>query len=324
MSITASEIVGGPNGLIVKSPITDTLYTLDTANNIIIANFGVQSSDNNNNSFFMTIYNNSSFIISVAPGTGITLFPNSNSTILPNTSNQFLIVQTSSTTLSIYLIGSSSSGTSGIVLPNNQIIVGNSLGIGTAVNMSNDATIINTGALTLSDTGVTPGTYPVANITVDSRGRISSASNIGLFYAYGPSSSINITDTTSYTTLTDLTEVHNSNTYNYNSGIVEVLFTGIYEVSYTIQFNSNGNIGSDIGNFQARLFKNSSTEVVGSIVESNMPRLAGTINRTNCTKTWIISLNQNDTVELQWAQNITNTAAQITQNECIFTIKHLQ
>lgn len=324
MSITASEIIGSPSSLVIKSPIADTIYTLDTASNIILAYFGIQSNDNNNNSFSMAIYNNSSFIMSVQPGSGITLFPNTDSTVLPNSSNQFIIIQTSSITLSIYLVGSSSSGNSGILLPNNQIIVGNSLGIGSAVSMSNDATIVNTGALTLSNTGVIAGTYPVANITVDSRGRISSASNIGLFYAYGPSSSINITDTTSYTTLTDLTEVHNSNTYNYNSGIVEVLFTGVYEVSYTIQFNSNGNIGSDIGNFQARLFKNSSTEVVGSVVESNMPRLAGTINRTNCTKTWIISLNQNDTVELQWAQNITNTAAQITQNECIFTIKHLQ
>lgn len=324
MSITASEIIGSPSGLVIKSPIADTSYTLDTATNIILAYFGIQSNDYNNNSFSMAIYNNSSFIMTIQAGSGITLFPNTDSTVLPNSSNQFIIIQTSSITLSIYLVGSSSSGNSGILLPNNQIIVGNSLGIGSAVSMSNDATIVNTGALTLSNTGVIAGTYPVANITVDSRGRISSASNIGLFYAYGPSSSINITDTTSYTTLTDLTEVHNSNTYNYNSGIVEVLFTGVYEVSYTIQFNSNGNIGSDIGNFQARLFKNSSTEVVGSVVESNMPRLAGTINRTNCTKTWIISLNQNDTVELQWAQNITNTAAQITQNECIFTIKHLQ
>jgi phage-related tail fiber protein len=59
-------------------------------------------------------------------------------------------------------------------LASGTIFVGNGSGVATGVTMTGDASISNTGALSLSATGVASGTY--SSVSVDAKGRVTSAS----------------------------------------------------------------------------------------------------------------------------------------------------
>lgn len=61
-------------------------------------------------------------------------------------------------------------------LANGNIFVGNASNVATAVTMSGDATLANTGAITLASSGVSAGTY--SKVTVDAKGRVTAGANI--------------------------------------------------------------------------------------------------------------------------------------------------
>lgn len=62
-------------------------------------------------------------------------------------------------------------------LANTNIYVGNGSNLPVGVAVSGDATLANTGALTLANTAVTPASYTNSSITVDSKGRITTAAS---------------------------------------------------------------------------------------------------------------------------------------------------
>ena len=75
------------------------------------------------------------------------------------------------------------------ILPSASLFIGNSAGYATIQSLSGDATINNTGVLSLAPIGVT-GTYSNVTISVDTKGRITSASSGLLEVPGGPTGAL--------------------------------------------------------------------------------------------------------------------------------------
>ncbi len=176
-----TDLVNCIGGLIQRTGITaNSTDTLPTATDIITSFTGENSSLNIGQSLSFAIFNNSTFNITLNQNTGITFVGTTSDDILPQGVRTYTVIQTAVSTAVIYIVGNSPLNpdiSNTLYLTNSNIFVGNSSNIAIGVAMSGDATIANNGAITLANTSVTPASYTLSNITVDSKGRITSASN---------------------------------------------------------------------------------------------------------------------------------------------------
>ena len=104
--------------------------------------------------------------------------------------------------------------------------------------------------------------------------------------------------------------------------------TGIYEVSYWAQFQSNGTSGSARASLGCRLFLTPSVgpgaEAAGSVAECYLREQNGPVVRPGCGKTILMSLNSGDTVALQVARTIGTSTGDVIATQCTLVLAKLR
>lgn len=151
-------------------------------------------------------------------------------------------------------------------LTNNTILIGDINDVAQEQTISGDATITDSGVLTISDTSVVPGTYTNSTIVVNSQGRLTSASSGGVI----PPGSLSLTDGHVF--------VGNSSNLASDvvmSGNISITDTGVTTLDNTSVTPASYILGSYTVNSQGRLTSSTNTVLnsgqvwVGSA--SNLP-----------------------------------------------------
>lgn len=184
-------------------------------------------------------------------------------------------------------------GTVSSALPNGDIIVGNASNVAAAVAMSGDATIVNTGAITLKTVNTNVGTFGnstnVGTFTVNAKGLITAASNVAIAAGSGTVTSGLINQLAWYssagTTVSGLTIVNSAGLTTTSGGVptwVAYTGTGAPVLGTTPTINQPNIVGVTTNS-------NAAAGSVGEFISSVIP-IASAITFINGTPTNVTSI----------------------------------
>jgi hypothetical protein len=141
------------------------------------------------------------------------------------------------------------------------------------------------------------------------------------FFAYGPAAPVTVSGT--FTTVVVVTSVLTGAGYVNTAGSIDVATAGIYEISYTAQFQTLNKSGGVESSFGGRILVNA-TPATGSITECFVYEFNGDFLRASCSKTILVSLAASDDVALQVARTTGTTTAQTRLDQCTLTIRRVE